>query len=56
VVTHVFLALLALPIAAAWASSPGGPTQHHAQSSDWPAANRAVDEALKGDCMKGGGK
>jgi hypothetical protein len=45
VVTHVFLALLALPIAAAWASSPGGPTQHHAQSSDWPAANRAVDEA-----------
>nr|UOZ96358.1 hypothetical protein NCPCFENI_00252 [Cupriavidus sp.] len=44
-VTHLFSALLALPIAAAWASSPGGHTQHHAQASDWPAANRTVDEA-----------
>jgi hypothetical protein len=45
VVTYLFSALLMLVSAAAWASAPGGPTQHHAQSSDWPAANRAVDEA-----------
>lgn len=44
-ITYLFSALLVLVSAAAWASSPGGQTQHHVQSSDWPAANRAVDEA-----------
>jgi hypothetical protein len=45
VITYLFSALLVLVSAAAWASSPGGQTQHHAQAPDWPAANRAVDEA-----------
>jgi hypothetical protein len=45
VVTYLFSALLVLPVSAAWASSPGGHTEHHAQAPDWPAANRTVDEA-----------
>jgi hypothetical protein len=45
VITYLFSALLVLVSAAAWASSPGGHAQHHAQAPDWPAANRAVDEA-----------